>query len=281
MFSNIFSKRKNSAFLLSVQILILLIKNSFYTEGSFFFHHSELNFPISFFSPTKKAIFAPSFSGKDLGFIFISIFQAINSMESVKINAGARAGLGKALTKVDRAGDAIPCNLYGGNTNVQFTTTWNEVRHLIYTADFKLADITTADGKSYSAIVKDVQFHPVSEKILHIDFLVLTPGTLIKVSLPLRLIGQSPGVKAGGKLLQSMRKIKVKVLPENLVDHVSLSISKLDLGQSARVRDIIATEGVEITMSPSIPVVSIEIPRALRAAAAAEAKAAAGPKKKK
>ena len=201
-------------------------------------------------------------------------------MESVKINGGTRAGLGKASTKVDRKGDAIPCNLYGGNTNVQFTTTWNEVRHLIYTADFKLADIT-ADGQNYSAIVKDVQFHPVSEKILHIDFLVLTPGTPIKVSLPLRLIGQSPGVKAGGKLLQSMRKIKVKVLPENLVDHVSLEISKLDLGQSARVRDIIPTNGVEITMSPSIPVVSIEIPRALRAAAAAEAKAAQAPKKKK
>jgi large subunit ribosomal protein L25 len=201
-------------------------------------------------------------------------------MESVKINGGTRAGLGKALTKVDRKADAIPCNLYGGSSNVQFTTTWNEVRHLIYTADFKLADIT-ADGVNYSAIVKDVQFHPVSEKILHIDFLLLTPGTPIKVNLPLRIIGQSPGVKAGGKLLQSMRKIKVKVLPENLVNELNLDVSKLDLGQSARVRDIIAVSGVEVTMSPSIPVVSIEIPRALRAAAAAEAKAAAGPKKKK
>jgi large subunit ribosomal protein L25 len=202
-------------------------------------------------------------------------------MESIKINGGERAGLGKAATKVDRASEAIPCVLYGGSENVQFTTTWSEVRHLIYTADFKIADIT-AGGKDYRAIVKEVQFHPVNEKILHIDFLLLQPGTPIKVALPLRLIGQSPGVKAGGKLLQSMRKIKVKVLPENLVDHVTLSISKLDLGQSARVRDIIAIDGVEITMSPSIPVVSIEIPRALRAAAAAEAKAAqAGTKKKK
>jgi large subunit ribosomal protein L25 len=201
-------------------------------------------------------------------------------MESIKIDGGTRAGLGKAATKVDRASEAIPCVLYGGSENVHFTTTWNAVRHLIYTADFKTADITV-DGKNYTAIVKDIQFHPVNEKILHIDFLKLVQGTPTKVSLPLRLIGQSPGVKAGGKLLQSMRKIKVKVLPENLVDHVTLSISKLDLGQSARVRDIIPIEGVEITMSPSIPVVSIEIPRALRAAAAAEAKAAAGPKKKK
>ncbi|MDZ7876398.1 MAG: 50S ribosomal protein L25 [Saprospiraceae bacterium] len=201
-------------------------------------------------------------------------------MESVKINGGTRAGLGKAATKVDRKSDAIPCVLYGGNENVHFTTTWNDVRHLIYTGDFKTADIT-ADGKNYSAIVKDVQFHPVSEKILHIDFLRLTPGTPVKVSLPLRLVDQSPGVKAGGKLLQGIRKIKVKALPENLVDEVTLSIAKLDLGQSARVRDIIPVNGIEITMSPSIPVVTVEIPRALRAAAAAEAKAKAAPAKKK
>lgn len=201
-------------------------------------------------------------------------------MESVTIDGGTRAGLGKAATKVDRSSDAIPCVLYGGNENVHFTTTWNEVRHLIYTADFKTAAITTG-GNSYTAIVKDVQFHPVSEKILHIDFLRLIPGTPVKVSLPLRLVGQSPGVKAGGKLLQSIRKIKVKVLPENLVDQVTLSISKLDLGQSARVRDIIPIEGVEIIMAPAIPVVTVEIPRALRAAAAAEAKAKAAPAKKK
>ncbi len=201
-------------------------------------------------------------------------------MESIKIDGGTRAGLGKVGSKTDRSNKTIPCVLYGGSENVHFTTTWNDVRHLIYTADFKLADITV-NGKTYSAIVKEVQFHPVHEAILHIDFLVLTPGTPIKVNLPLRIIGQSPGVKAGGKLLQSMRKIKVKVLPENLVNELSLDVSKLDLGQSARVRDIIAVSGVEVTMSPSIPVVSIEIPRALRAAAAAEAKAAAGPKKKK
>ena len=201
-------------------------------------------------------------------------------MESVKIDGGTRAGLGKAATKVDRSSEAIPCVLYGGNENVHFTTTWNEVRHLIYTADFKTADIT-ADGKNYTAIVKDVQFHPVSEKILHIDFLRLTPGTPIKVSLPLRLVGQSPGVKGGGKLLQSIRKIKVKVLPENLVDEVTLDISKLELGQSARVRDIIPVDGVEVTMASAIPVVTVEIPRALRAAAAAEAKAKAVPAKKK
>ena len=201
-------------------------------------------------------------------------------MESLKINGVIRAETGKKGTKADRNSQSIPCVLYGGKENVHFTTTWADVRHLIYTADFRTAEITT-DGKTYNSVIKDVQFHPVTEAILHIDFLLLVPGTPLKLNLPLRLKGSSAGIKAGGKLLQNIRKIKVKLLPENLVDHVMLDISNLELGQSARVRDIIPTPGVEITMSPSIPVVTIEIPRALRAAAAAEAKATATPAKKK
>jgi large subunit ribosomal protein L25 len=201
-------------------------------------------------------------------------------MENVVIHGSIRENLGKAATKQDRNNENIPCVMYGGQGNIHFTTTWSEVRHLIYTSDFKIADVTI-DGKIYKALLKDVQFHPVSENILHIDFLTLTPGTPVKVTVPLRLRGQSPGVKAGGKLMQSVRKVKIKCTPENLVDQVVLDISGLDLGQSARIRNIDAVEGVEVLASPSIPVVTIEIPRAMRAAAAAEAKAAAGPKKKK
>lgn len=201
-------------------------------------------------------------------------------MESFKLNAELRETTGKAASKVVRHADSIPCVMYGGSEPIHFTTNWHDVRHLIFTADFKTVEITIGD-ETRQAIVKNVQFHPVSEKILHIDFLQLVAGNPIKVILPLRLRGSSPGVKAGGKLLQSIRKISVKCLPEDLVDQLTLDISKLDLGQSARVRDIDAVKGIEVTMAPAIPVVSIEIPRAMRAAAAAEAKAAAGPKKKK
>lgn len=201
-------------------------------------------------------------------------------MESFKITATPRETVGKAASKVVRHNDAIPCVMYGGIEPVHFTTTWHDVRHLIFTPDFKTVEVTVGDT-THIAIVKHVQFHPVSEKMLHIDFLKLVPGTPIKVILPLRLRGSSPGVKLGGKLMQSIRKVSVKCYPETLVDQLTLDISKLELGQSARVRDIDAVEGVEITMAPAIPVVMIEIPRAMRAAAAAEAKAAAGPKKKK
>ena len=201
--------------------------------------------------------------------ICVFIFKIVR----IKINGSVRGNVGKSATKADRGAGAIPCVIYGGNENVHFTTTWNEVRHLIYTPDFRTAEITV-DGKVYTAILKDAQFHPVSEAILHVDFLMLVPNTPFRVSLPLRLTGASPGVKAGGKLVQGVRKVKVKCTPEALVDHLTIDISKLELGQTGRVKEIVAPEGIEIMMSPSIPVVAIEIPRALRSAAAAEAKAA-------
>ncbi len=204
--------------------------------------------------------------------------QSIFKMQTISIKGVERTQVGKSATKVVRAAEEIPCVLYGQKENIHFTTNWSEVRHLIYTPDFKTAELNIG-GQSYTAILKDVQIHPSSEKILHIDFLKLTPGRSINVSVPLRLQGSSPGVKSGGRLIQSVRKIKVKCMPEKLVDEVILDISNLDLGQTVRVRDIQAQNGIEITMTPSIPVASIEIPRAMRQAATAEAKAVPGKKK--
>jgi large subunit ribosomal protein L25 len=201
-------------------------------------------------------------------------------MESFKFTAELRETTGKAASKLVRHADSIPCVMYGSGDPLHFTTNWHAVRHLIFTPDFQKVEVTVG-AETRTAIVKSVQFHPVNEKILHIDFLQLVAGNPIKVILPLRLRGGSPGVKAGGKLLQSIRKISVKCLPEDLVDQLTLDISGLDLGNSARVRDIDPVKGIEVTMAGAIPVVTIEIPRAMRAAAAAEAKAAAGPKKKK
>ena len=198
-------------------------------------------------------------------------------MQTVSIQGSVRNQVGKVATKANRAKEEIPCVLYGQKENIHFTTNWSEVRHLIYTPDFKLAELTI-DGTKYTAILKDTQFHPASEQILHIDFLKLTPGHPINVSVPLRLKGSSPGVKSGGRLVQSVRKIKIKCLPEQLVDEVALDISELDLGQTVRVRDIQGQSGIEITMTPSVPVAMVEIPRALRSAATEAAKA---PGKKK
>ena len=195
-------------------------------------------------------------------------------MQSIAISGNPRVELGKVATKTNRTEGVIPCVLYGLDELAHFTVTAKDVRYLVYTPDFKIAELSL-EGKTYRTILKDVQFHPISEAILHIDFLKLTEGQPVKVDVPLRLVGSAPGVKSGGRLIQPVRKVKIKCLPETLVDQVQLDISGLDLGQTSRVRDIIAQEGIEIMMSPSIPAVTIEIPRALRSAATAEAKTVA------
>ena len=119
-------------------------------------------------------------------------------------------------------------------------------------------------GDPRFGIVKDIQFHPVTDEVVHIDFLELVPGVKFKATVPLRFVGAAPGVKEGGKFIPSLRSINILTTPEKVVDEVSADISKMELGATIRVRDIIAVEGVEITNNGAVPIASIEIPRALR-----------------
>lgn len=193
-------------------------------------------------------------------------------MNTVTVNGKARTELGKKATKAVRKEGLIPCVMYGAGDPVHFTTNAKEVKSLIYTPAFKTAELNI-DGKAQKAIVKSVQYHPVTENIEHIDFLALVEGNSVKVELPVRFEGTSPGVRAGGKLVQSMRRIKVKTTPADLVDVLTLNIGELELGQAIRVRDIQAIDGIEIMSEPATPVAIVEIPRALRSAATAAAKA--------
>ncbi len=195
-------------------------------------------------------------------------------MEIIAVNGVVRSELGKKGTKADRNAAMIPCVMYGGTGNVHFKTTLADVRHLIYTPNFKTAEITLDNGAKHTAILKGTAFHPVNEAILHIDFLELLPNKPVRVEVPLRFKGVSPGVKAGGKLLQSVRRVKIKCTPEDLVDELFVNISQMELGSTSRVREIEVPKGVEVMMSPSIPVAVIEIPRALRSAQTAAANAA-------
>jgi large subunit ribosomal protein L25 len=200
-------------------------------------------------------------------------------MQVVNIKAESRTALGKKGAKATRKQGMIPCVLYGGDEVVHFSTTLNEIRDLIYTPDFKLAEVEV-DGKPFRCIVKDKQFHPVNDQIIHLDFLRLAEGNAVKVQVPVRFRGTSPGVKSGGKLIQNVRTVKIKALPENIVDELTVDISGLELGQSIRIRDIQPGEGIEILNAPGIPIATVEIPRALRSAQQAAAAAAAPAKKK-
>ncbi len=190
-------------------------------------------------------------------------------METVAIKGTKRAGTGKKSAKADRNSGTIPCVIYGGKENVHFTGTMGEIKQLIYTPAFKVAEINV-DGSTHKCILKDIQWHPVTDDIRHIDFLELVDGKSFKVELPVRLDGVAPGIREGGKLVYKLRKVKVKTTPESLVNELVLDISSMNLGDSVRVRDIEAIEGMELMSSPALPVASVITPRALKSAAAAE-----------
>jgi len=188
-------------------------------------------------------------------------------MESIKIAGELRKETGSKFARAFRRAGMIPCELYGGDVNIHFTATPLSLKHLVYTPEFKVAELEI-DGQTYRAIMKSIQFHPVSEEILHIDFLRLVEGVPVKVEVPVRFSGVAPGVKAGGKLTQKVHRVQIKTLPEHLVDQVTLDIGKLKLGQSVRVRDINVDSAIEILNNPGIPLASIAIPRALKSAGA-------------
>lgn len=194
-------------------------------------------------------------------------------MEYLSIKADKREGKGKKGSKAVRNEGSIPAVLYGSGENTHLSVKPMAVRDLIYTPDFKLAELDVS-GTMHKCFVKDVQFHPVTDEIVHIDFLELIPGKPVKVKVPVRFKGVSPGVKVGGKLMTQMRTIKVKATPENLVNELFLDISELELGSAIRVRDIEVPENVEIMSVAAAPVANVEVPRALKSAATAEAKAA-------
>ncbi len=190
-------------------------------------------------------------------------------MVSINVEGTLRSGTGTSAAKAARDAGTIPCVLYGSGENVHFTVTPDSVRDIVYTGEFKLATLSVS-GKSYRCILKDIQFHPVTDAVRHIDFLHLVDGNTIKVNVPIRFEGTAPGVRAGGKLVQKLRSVKIKTTPEQMVDEMKVDISKLKLGQSLRIRDIATIPGVEIINAQALPICTIPVPRGLKAGAAEE-----------
>lgn len=186
-------------------------------------------------------------------------------MEIIALQGHRKESSGKEEVKKIRRNDQIPAVIYksGGGEALQFSLNTPDIRHLIYTPKFKLAEITI-NGTTHKCIVKDIQFHPVTDAVMHLDFLELVPGVKFKATVPLRFAGTAPGVKAGGKFIPRLRQINILTTPEKVVDEVSADISTMELGSTIRVRDITPIDGVEITNTAAVPVASIEIPRALK-----------------
>ena len=194
-------------------------------------------------------------------------------MKSIAISGSPRENVGKRDAKELRYQSLVPAVLYGGATQTHFSVSAADLRPVVYTPDVHFIDITVA-GVTTQAIIQDIQFHPLTEQILHVDFLLLDPKKPVTVEIPIKLTGSSPGVKAGGKLVQKLRKLRVKALPNDHQDTIDVSIEPLEVGKSVRVSEV-KVDKLTILNAPEDTIVSVTTSRALRQA---EQEAASGKK---
>ncbi|GAB3769672.1 50S ribosomal protein L25/general stress protein Ctc [Spirosoma horti] len=193
--------------------------------------------------------------------LFFHSFK-VEIMKKLEIVGYQRANLGRTESQAIRAEGNVPCVLYGGEEQVHFYAPAILFRDLIYTPNiFEVA--LNIEGAEYRAILQEAQFHPVSDVLLHADFLLISDKKPIKIAVPVRLLGTAPGVQKGGKLVTRVRKLRVKGTVENIPDFIDVDVSNLDLGKSVRVGQI-SVQNIELLEEASNPVASIEIPRALR-----------------
>ena len=191
-------------------------------------------------------------------------------MEIFELAGSVRTDLGKKANKALRANGEVPCVIYGAGENINFYVTEKSLMKLLYTPKVYLVNITI-DGKSYKTAMREIQFHPVTDKVLHIDFYQVNEEKPVVMEVPVKLTGFAAGVKLGGKLIQVMRKLKVRAIPANLPDELVVDVTPLELGKSMKVKEL-NFENFEIVNSPEVVVANVKITRDARAAAAAAAK---------
>ena len=185
-------------------------------------------------------------------------------MNSVAISGSPRENVGKRDAKELRYQGLVPAVLYGGATQTHFSVLIADIKPVIFTPEVNFIDLTVG-GVTTSAIIKDMQFHPLTEQLLHVDFLQLDQNKPVTIEIPIRLTGTSPGVKMGGKLVQKLRKLRVKALPKDHINNIDVSIEGLEVGKSVRVAEI-SVPNLTITNAPEDTVVSVTTSRALRQA---------------
>jgi len=201
-------------------------------------------------------------------------------MKTIEIIGYRRANLGKTDAQKIREEGNVPCVLYGGNEQVHFYSPVILFRDLIYTNEAHFVHLNI-EGEECQAIMQEVQFHPVSEIILHVDFLRISEDRKIKMDIPTRLVGQSPGVSKGGALVRKRATLKVYAFPKDMPDHVDVDCSELDFHHSVKVGDM-KVAGLEFLDAKKSSIAVVEVPRAAKlaeetAAAATPAAGAAAP----
>jgi len=182
-------------------------------------------------------------------------------MKTVSMSGSLRENVGKKDAKKNRAEGKVPCVLYGGKEEVHFAVNEKDFGPVIFTPYAHLINLTIGKNE-YKTILQDVQYHPVTDKILHVDFLEVIPGKPVVISVPIRIEGTSEGVLRGGKLVKKLRKLRVKAEPEVLPDEIKVNISGLDINGTIKVGDI-NIDKVSFLDSPSSLIVTVISTRAV------------------
>lgn len=188
-------------------------------------------------------------------------------MQTIEINGSLRTTFGKKESRTERKEGKVPCVIYGNGPTVHFTLDQADIRKLVYTPNSYIVNINI-DGKTEPAVMREVQFHPVSDSVIHIDFYRVDHKHPVTIEIPVRLVGVSEGVRQGGKMLLSKRKLKVSGIIDKFTDTLDVDVTSLELGKSIFVGDV-QFDGLTILTPATTAICAVKMTRAARGAAAA------------
>lgn len=196
-------------------------------------------------------------------------------MLEITLSGTKRTETGKRASRLMRKEGLVPCNLYGEKKGenglpeaLAFSIPFSELRKAIYTPHIYVINLNI-DGESHMAITKEMQFHPVTDAPLHVDFLEITPEKPITVGIPVNLVGLAAGVRLGGRMSLSIRQIKVTAPYKQIPEKLDVDVTKLEIGKSIKVGDL-SYEGITLATAPEVIVCSVKMTRAAMSAAAAD-----------
>ncbi len=202
-----------------------------------------------------------------------TIIKFCNNMKSVSISGSLRENVGKKDAKAQRNQGMIPCVIYGGKEQKLFVVDEREFKNLLYTPEVKYAELNI-NGVTHKAIVQETQFHAITDKLLHVDFLEVVDGKPITIEIPFKVKGTSPGVLKGGLLKKRVRKLKVRGLLENIPEDITADISNLEINDMTKIADI-HIDNLEIVDNPNKVIIQVIPTRGSAAATAEEGEAEA------
>lgn len=194
-------------------------------------------------------------------------------MKTIRIIGEPRTDLGTSASRQLREDGKVPCVVYGTDINENFTVYRDDFKNLVYTPNTYLVQLEIGKNK-YKSILKDIQFHPVNDLINHVDFMAISEDKPVSIAIPVKVTGNSPGVRAGGKLMVKIKKLRVRGLIKDMPDFIEVNIDKVEMGKSVKVGEI-NVDNLELLDAAANAILSVVATRASRSASAEASKAEA------